>query len=150
MSTYLIWILASNLILLHNQLKATLRLLDTCLIVGLLPLIFIFDHDVVVLKDFQLRIFLVKNVCLWERSPHATIYQYGVMLQMKCHLLNATLFFATSHKSTAENSSIRSPVPNEMISDSVELWDADVCFLHNQLMGTNVRLPKIHKIPSRG
>ena len=32
-----------------------------------------------------------------------------------------------------------------MISDSVELWDTAVCFLHIQLMGTNVRLPKIHK-----
>ena len=29
-----------------------------------------------------------------------------------------------------------------MISDSVELWDTDVCFLHIQLMEANVRLPK--------
>ena len=36
--------------------------------------------------------------------------------------------------------------PNEMISDSVELWDTHVCFLHIQLIRTNVRLPKIHKI----
>ena len=34
-----------------------------------------------------------------------------------------------------------------MISDSVELWDSVVCVLHIQLSGTNVRLPKIHKIP---
>ena len=29
-----------------------------------------------------------------------------------------------------------------MISDSGKLWDADLCFLHNQLMGTNVRFQK--------
>ena len=29
------------------------------------------------------------------------------------------------------------------------MWDTDVCFLHIQLMETNVRLPKIHKIPLR-
>ena len=37
--------------------------------------------------------------------------------------------------------------PKEMISDSVELSDTDACVLHIQLMGTNVRLPKIHVIP---
>ena len=51
----------------------------------------------------------------------------------------------TSHKSRASNPIIRSPVSNEMISDSVELWDTDVCFLHIQVMGTHVRLPKIQK-----
>ena len=40
---------------------------------------------------------------------------------------------------------MRNPTSKEMISDSVELWDTDVCFLHMQLMETNVRLPKIHK-----
>ena len=36
-STYLIWILGSQLILSNNQSSATLWVLDTCLIVGLLP-----------------------------------------------------------------------------------------------------------------
>ena len=40
-STYLIWILGSKLILSNNQSRATLWVLDTCLIVGLLPLIII-------------------------------------------------------------------------------------------------------------
>ena len=56
---------------------------------------------------------------------------------------------ATSHKSRANNPSIRSPASNEIISDSAELWDTDVCFLRIQLARTNVRLPKIHKIPPR-
>ena len=53
----------------------------------------------------------------------------------------------TSHKSKAGNPSIYSPASNEIISDSVELWDTDVCFLHNQAMDTNVRLPNTQKIP---
>ena len=34
-----------------------------------------------------------------------------------------------------------------MISDSVELCKTEVCFLHIQLIGTNVWLPKIHNVP---
>ena len=50
-----------------------------------------------------------------------------------------------SRRSRAGKSSMRNPASNETISDSVELLDTDDCFLHLQLMGTNVRLPKIHK-----
>ena len=41
-STHIIWILGSTLIRSNNQSRATLWVLDTCLIVGLLPLIIIF------------------------------------------------------------------------------------------------------------
>ena len=51
----------------------------------------------------------------------------------------------TSHQSRLGSPSIRKPASNEKISDSVELCETDVCFLHIQLIGTNVRLPKIHK-----
>ena len=34
-----------------------------------------------------------------------------------------------------------------MNSDSVALCETEVCFLHIQLVGTNVRLPKMHRIP---
>ena len=34
-----------------------------------------------------------------------------------------------------------------MISDSVELCETAVCFLHIQLIGTNVWLPKMHNVP---
>ena len=53
----------------------------------------------------------------------------------------------TSHRSRAGIPSIRKPASQEIISDSVEPWDTDVSFLHIQLIGTNVPLPKIHKIP---
>ena len=52
-----------------------------------------------------------------------------------------------SHKSSAGKTSIRKPASNDMISDSVELWDTDVCFLHIQLIVTNMWLPKMHRIP---
>ena len=43
---------------------------------------------------------------------------------------------------------MRNPASEERTSDSVELWDTDVCFLHIHRTGTNVRLAKMHKIPS--
>ena len=52
-----------------------------------------------------------------------------------------------SHESSAGISSNLSPVSREMISDCVELWETDVCFLHIQLIGTNVWLPKMHNVP---
>ena len=42
--------------------------------------------------------------------------------------------------------SMRRPASKEITSDSVELRDTDVCFLHIQLIRTNVWLPKIHRI----
>ena len=42
---------------------------------------------------------------------------------------------------------MRKPASREMISASVELCETEVCFLHVQLFGTNVRLPKMHRIP---
>ena len=53
-----------------------------------------------------------------------------------------------SQKSSASKPSIRKPASNDMISDSEELWDSDVCFLHIQLIGTNVGLAQKHKTPS--
>ena len=42
---------------------------------------------------------------------------------------------------------MRKPASGEMTSASVELCETEVCFLHIQLIDTNVRLPKMHKIP---
>ena len=50
-----------------------------------------------------------------------------------------------SQRSRARSPSMPNPASNEMISDSVELWDTDVWFLHVQLMGTNVLLPNTHE-----
>ena len=43
-----------------------------------------------------------------------------------------------SQRSRAGIPSMRRPASRETISDAVELCESDVCFLHIQLMGTNV------------
>ena len=42
---------------------------------------------------------------------------------------------------------MRRPASSEIVSDSVELCETEVCFLHKQLVRTNVRLPNFHTIP---
>ena len=52
-----------------------------------------------------------------------------------------------SHNSRAGKPSNLSPVSREIISDSVELCETEVGFLHIQLIGTHVWLPKTHNVP---
>ena len=40
---------------------------------------------------------------------------------------------------------MRKPASREMSSASVELCETEVCFLHIQLVGANVWLPKMHR-----
>ena len=43
-----------------------------------------------------------------------------------------------THESSAQvNHPFANPASNDTISDSVELWDTDACFLHIQLIGTH-------------
>ena len=50
-------------------------------------------------------------------------------------------------QSSAGIPSILTPASKEMISNSVELCETEVCYLHIQLIGTNVWLPKMHNVP---
>ena len=52
-----------------------------------------------------------------------------------------------SHKSRAGIPTNLKPASKEMISDSVELCETEVCFLHIQLIGTNVWLPTMNNVP---
>ena len=52
-----------------------------------------------------------------------------------------------SHRSRAGIPSNLNPASKVMISDSVEVCETEVCFLHLQLIGTNVWLPKTHNVP---
>ena len=52
-----------------------------------------------------------------------------------------------SHNSRAGIPSNLNPASKEMISDSVELCETEVCFLHIQLIGTNVWLQKSKVLP---
>ena len=71
-STYLIWIFGSKLILSNNQSSATLWVLDTCLVVGLRPLMIILMTASLSSKMYNWD-WLKKSVRLWVRSPHLTI-----------------------------------------------------------------------------
>ena len=51
-----------------------------------------------------------------------------------------------SQRSRAEIPSIREPSSREIIPDSVALCETEVCFLHIELIGTNVWHPNVHKI----
>ena len=52
-----------------------------------------------------------------------------------------------SYRSIAGVPSTRKPASEDKTSDSVELCETAVCFLHIQLLGMNVRLPKTHRTP---
>ena len=60
-SMYLIWILGSKLIRSNNQSRATLWVLETCLIVGLLPFQNHLDHCFVVFEQIQ-QSFLMRKL----------------------------------------------------------------------------------------
>ena len=89
-------------------------------------------------------------VCLAAVSSNSlTLPSFAEFILVVAVLLSdeCNTSITTSHKSRAGIRSIHKRASSDIFSDSVELWDTDVCFLHIQLMGTNVRLPMIHKIP---
>ena len=101
-------------------------------------------------------------VTTWSRSDQWSTFRLPFFVNLKLRLcklfpdapcIDDFLLFhecntsvTRSHQSRAMIPSIRKPASNEIISDSVQLYDTDVCFLHVQLMGTYVRLPKIREI----
>ena len=181
-STYLIWIFGSELTLSNNQSKATLYLLDTCLIVGLLPLMIILITSSLSSKMYNWdssweECVLAGTESTFDNWSTSRLLHFSVsvsrdwascffwfffvarMVSCPAPFLEASLnvlyvlfverntSITTTQRSRPSNPSISNPASNEMIWDSVELWDTDVCFLHIQPIGTNVRLPKIHKTP---
>ena len=139
-------------ILSNNQSRATRWVRDTCLIVGLLPLMIIFITASLSSNMYNCDSFSER--CAFERTQ----IKIHILIQ---HLFNLGCVFLSLHqfpvctlgfvlefyKSTASKPSIRKSASNDMISYFVDLWDADVCFLHIQLIGTNVRLLAMHRIP---
>ena len=161
----LIWFaLGSKFNLSKSQSRATLWVLDTCLIVGLLvifmttslsskrydwdspweecvsghkihirQLINFFSPLVIQGLGFVIGLARVPFVPLW--------------LGWTALLVERNTSITLSQRSKASNPSIRCPASREMISDSLELCETDLCFLHIQLTGTNVPLPKKDKTP---
>ena len=71
-----------------------------------------------------------------EQSPVSYLFPNPGLVSVLALCVERNTSITTSHKSRAGNPSVRNPASNEVISDSVELWDTDVCFLHIQLKET--------------
>ena len=166
-SMCLIWILGSKLILSSNQSRATLWVLDTCLILGLLPLITIFR--LIVLTDIQHGIGQ-KNSHSKARCQHETNQDCRAWLEHWFDSWCACLTWCDATSLPVPMNPwfyqiglgimehFKNPIPKikswnsinrlkRNYLSSVELWETGVCFLHIQLIGTNVLLPKMHRIP---
>ena len=132
-SMYLIWILGPKLILSDNQSKATLWVLETCLIVGLLSFLIILITALLSSKISNKA--SLREECTFEEikstlcrsSIFAWIFFRANNGSHRSWLLwyvfpwrTATIRF---HKSSAGFPSIRNPASKEMISDSVEPQD---------------------------
>ena len=114
-----------------------------------------FDYNLIVFKHIQLR-FLARGLNIWRKGINVfNNIDWIVRFVFTIHRLPRSEIWETfprtetmrSHNSRAGKPSNFSPVSNEKISDSVELWETAVCFLHIQLIGTNVWLPKMHTLP---
>ena len=157
-SMYLIWVLESRLIRSNNQPRATLWVRETCLIVGLLLLMIILITASLSSNTY--------NKSSWhadwtfERTESMSFIASIFFWDFWCLSSSLSGFpdrsetretfprteIIRSHSSRASKPSSLNPVSREIISDSVELWETDVCFLHIQLIGTNVWLPKTHNV----
>ena len=142
----------SRLILSNNQFKATLWAQDTCLIVGLLPLIiilitaslssktpepqsFTFHETWSILARSRLMCLIgiwfrmlggvLGNRCPWNSPRSLALWVWF------CKEWNTSI--TKSQRSRASIPSMRKPASKE--------------FLHIQLVGTNVWLPKMHRSP---
>ena len=157
-STDLIWILGSKLILSNPQSSATLCSGHvshrwTSSIDGH------FDDSLIVFNNVQLRLTLRRmcvSVYVINIRPliiFCFLLSVGVVVVgldlAQISLLSSWLCFTVllverntlitiCQRSRAGNPSMRNPASREMISDSVELCETEVCFLHIQLIGTNV------------
>ena len=148
----------SKLIRSNNESRATLWVLETCLIVGLLHFIIILITASLSSNTYNKASWranwtyegtesmsFITSIRLWDwcflTSPSGCPDRSGTWETLP---KTATI---RSHSSRASKQSNLSPVSKEMISDSVELCETEVCFLHIQLVGTNVRLSKTHNVP---
>ena len=158
--------LGSKSILSNNQSRATLRFRETCLIVGFRPLIIIlitaslfskaynmalepefgvFDGMWSMFVGMTLVCLIGMGLCMFgSTTADGFLHGLGSICSVRCGM---KYFNTKSQRVRAGIPSVRKPASREMISASVELCETEVCFLHIQLNGTNVWLPKIHKTP---
>ena len=138
----LIWILESKLIRSNNQSRANLWVLETCLIVGLLPFMIILITASLSSKMYnkaslreEFTFEEIKSTCCLD---YQSFHEFSFALEICSGLFELdysdTCFreepaTIRSHKSSAVIPSNLNPASKEMISDSVELCESEVCFL---------------------
>ena len=159
-SMYLIWFLGSKLIPSNNQSRATLWVLETCLIVGLLPLIIILIMASLSSNTYNRA--LDRKFFIWRHTVNVkqirtVVRGWSFDLILRALTSRVVLldwfweqwntYITKFQRSRAGIPSIRKPVSRETISASVELCGTEVCFSHIQLIGTNVWLSKTHNVP---
>ena len=138
---YLIWILESRLIRSNNQSSGTLWVLDTCLIVGLLPLMIILITASLSSNTYNRASWredwtfegtesmsFITSIRLWDlwcflSSPSGCPDRSETWETLPKTETNR------SHDSRAGKQCNLNPASKEMISDSVELCETEVCFL---------------------
>ena len=89
----------------------------------------------------------VFELCEVLHEPNVGSYAGLSVLHHSGAFFREELLRSDPIKSSAGIPSILNLASMEMISDSVELCETEVCFLHIQLIGTNVWLPKMHNVP---
>ena len=149
---YLIWILGSKLILSNNQSRATLWVLETCIIARLLPFMIILITASLSSKMYNIA--SLREGFAFEETKSTVIQIINLsrnfLSRWRCRQVPLNLFTlirVSVKNSTDQIPSNLNPASKELISDSVELCETEVCFLHIQLIGTNVWLPKMHRVP---
>ena len=95
------------------------------------------------------RLVCVVGICFCMLVEFADKFHRGsltslVLLVSFAGVCNTSI--TESQRPRAGIPSMRKPASREITSAFVELCETEVCFLHIQLVGTNVRLPKIHRI----
>ena len=158
-SIYLTWTMESRLIRSNSKSRVTLRVLETCLIGGLLPLMTILITASLSSNTYNKAcwradwtfegtssMFFVRSILLWD------LWCLWLSLSDCADRCETRKIFPRtetfrSHNSRAGNPSNLIPASKEMISDSVELWETAVCFLHIRLIGTKVWLPQTSNVP---
>ena len=127
----------SKLIRSNSHSSAPLWFLETCLIVGLLPLLIILITASLSSNTYN-KASWCEN-CTFEGTQ--SMWFNRLVFPWDLWPLSLTTGLRARIKSNLN------PASKEMISDSVELCETEVCFLHIQLIETNVWLPKMHSVP---
>ena len=101
--------------------------------------------NIVQIIDHTLRLLAFVNRVRWKTS--FTFVQQQVSRSIRFWVVFPRTETIRSYRSRAGIPSNLNPASKETISDSVELCETEVCFLHIQHIDTNVRLPKMHSVP---